>query len=43
MGIYLAKPSTEISCEGGDGAGVEFVVGEMQVRHYATFFACSLC
>ena len=30
MGIYLATPSTEINCEIGQGAGVEFAVGVMQ-------------
>jgi len=30
MGIYLARPSTSVNCEIGEGAGVEFAVGEMQ-------------
>jgi len=32
MGIYLATPHTEISYDIGSGVGLEFAVGEMQVR-----------
>ena len=37
MGIYLAKPSTTINNEVGEGAGLEFSVGEMQVLRFLSF------
>ena len=37
MGIYLAKPSTDISLEAGADDALAFAVGEMQVMPYSTF------
>jgi hypothetical protein len=36
MGIYLAKPSTDINSEVGGGGNLEFAVGEMQVVNFVS-------
>jgi hypothetical protein len=31
MGIFLSKPCTDVALEVGEGSGLQFAVGEMQV------------